>query len=159
MSDHPMTLNGKKLIESELEQLIKVEREKLKVAIAEARANGDLKENADYQAAKERQSHVEGRIMELQGKLAGAKIVDVSKLNGERVVFGATVQVYHNEKEEMITYQIVGDDEAQTGNNKISYASPLARALIGKQIGDEIIVKAPKGDVHYTIEDVLFISN
>ena len=96
--------------------------------------------------------------MELQGKLAGAKLVDITKLNGDRVVFGATVQIFHNEKEELLTYQIVGDDEAQTGNNKISYASPLARALIGKQVGDEVIVKAPKGDVHYTIEDVLFVS-
>lgn len=153
---HPMTLVGKQIIDKELEQLIKVEREEIKTAIAEAREHGDLKENAEYHSAKEKQGHIEGRIGELQGKLGGANIIDVSKLNNEKIVFGATVTLYNDEKEESRTIQIVGEDEAALDNDKISYNSPLGKALIGKEDGDEITVKAPKGDVIYTIEEFEF---
>jgi transcription elongation factor GreA len=154
MSQFPMTLSGKKLIDDELETLIKKDREEIKQAIAEAREHGDLKENAEYHAAKEKQSHIEGRIQELQSKVATANVIDVSKLDNEKVVFGATVGLYSEEKDASFVYQIVGEDEAQTSDKKISYSSPLGKALIGKEEGDEIIVKAPKGDVHYVIESV-----
>lgn len=149
-----MTLVGKNMLETELERLIKVDREEVKTAIAEAREHGDLKENAEYHAAKERQSHIEGRIGELQSKLANTNVIDVSKLDNERVVFGATVTVYSEEKEQSFTYQIVGEDEAQTSREKISFTSPLGRSLIGKEEGDDVVVKAPKGDVNYVIESI-----
>jgi transcription elongation factor GreA len=152
---HPMTIHGKELLEKELEQLVKVDREEIKVAIAEARAHGDLKENAEYHAAKEKQGHIEGRIAELQGKLGSAKVVDTSKLTDQdKIVFGATVRIFHIETENSILVEIVGEDEAKTAQHKISYASPLAKALIGKEEGDEVIVKAPKGDIHYEVEEV-----
>jgi transcription elongation factor GreA len=154
MSQQPMTLFGKKMLDEELAKLIKVDREEVKQAIAEAREHGDLKENAEYHAAKEKQSHIEGRIAELQAKLAVAKVIDVSSIDNEKVVFGATVTVYNTEKEESFTYEIVGEDEAKTAAHKISFNSPLGKALIGKEEGDEAIVKAPKGDVHYEIESV-----
>ncbi|HLW56916.1 MAG TPA: transcription elongation factor GreA [Bacteriovoracaceae bacterium] len=156
MNECPMTLVGKKLLEAELDQLIKVEREQIKVAISEARDLGDLKENAEYHAAKEKQSHIEGRIMELQAKLARARVVDVSTINSERVIFGATVEVYDQQKDTTVTFQIVGEDEAMSGGNKISYNSPLGKALIGKEVGDEAIVKAPKGDLVYEIQDIRY---
>tara|TARA_Y100000385_G_C13043042_1_gene616157 strand:- start:959 stop:1420 length:462 start_codon:yes stop_codon:yes gene_type:complete len=150
-----MTIHGKELLETELEKLLKNDREKVKVEIAEARAHGDLKENAEYHAAKEKQGHIEGRIAELQGKLGGAKVVDTSKLAGqEKIVFGATVRVLHVETENELLLEIVGEDEAATAQHKISYASPLAKALIGREEGDEVIVKAPKGDIHYEVEEV-----
>lgn len=154
MSKSPITLVGKNMIDKELETLIKVDREEIKKAIAEAREHGDLKENAEYHAAKEKQSHIEGRIQELQSKIANSNVIDVSKLDNEKIVFGATVTVYSEEKEASFEYQIVGEDEAQTSDKKISFSSPLGKALIGKEEGDEAIVKAPKGDVHYVIESV-----
>lgn len=154
MVTHPITLTGKNMLQAELDQLIKVEREQVKQAIAEAREHGDLKENAEYHAAKEKQSHIEGRIGELQSKLASANIIDVSKLKSEKVVFGATVTLYSEEKEESFVYQIVGEDEAKSDPQKISYTSPLGKAMIGKEEGDEVTVKAPKGDVHYVIESI-----
>jgi transcription elongation factor GreA len=147
-----MTINGKIKIEQELDKLIKIDREELKVALAEARALGDLKENAEYHAAKEKQSHLEGRIMELQSKLAKAKVIDPSKTSSEKIVFGATVTIYDEAKDKNVIYQIVGEDEADLAGGKISYLSPLGQALIGKEVGDEIIVKAPKGDVIYQVE-------
>lgn len=154
-STHPMTIHGKELLETELENLLKNDREKIKVEIAEARAHGDLKENAEYHAAKEKQGHIEGRIAELQGKLGGAKVVDTSRLSGqEKIVFGATVRLLHIETDNEILIEIVGEDEAATAQHKISYASPLAKALIGREEGDEVIVKAPKGDIHYEVEEV-----
>ncbi|MFT6630795.1 MAG: transcription elongation factor GreA [Bacteriovoracaceae bacterium] len=150
---HPMTTYGKSILEKELHQLIKVDREEIKTAIAEAREHGDLKENAEYHSAKEKQGHIEGRIGELQGKLGGAKVIDVSTLKNEKIVFGATVKLFNEEKNESKTVQIVGEDEAAAGVNKISYSSPLGRALIGKEEGDEIVVKAPKGDVIYEVEE------
>jgi transcription elongation factor GreA len=155
MNEFPMTPNGKKLIEAELDMLIKVEREQVKEAIAEARALGDLKENAEYSAAKERQSIIEGRIQELQAKLARARIVQVGSMNGDKIVFGATVKLTDSKGQE-VTYQIVGEDEAMTDPAKISFSSPLGKALIGKEAGDEIIVKAPKGDVTYEVQTVTY---
>lgn len=156
MSECPMTLVGKKLLEEELNHLIRVEREQVKQAISEARELGDLKENAEYAAAKERQSIIEGRILDLQSKIARARVVDISTINTDKVVFGATVTIHDQQKDLTITYQIVGEDEAMTDPNKISYNSPLGRALIGKEAGDEIVVKAPKGDLVYEIQDVRY---
>lgn len=150
----PMTVYGKSLLDEELERLLKVDREEVKVEIAEARAHGDLKENAEYHAAKEKQGHIEGRIAELQGKVGSAKIVDPSATDLETIVFGATVTIVHAESGESSSFQIVGEDEAMTSNEKISYSSPLGKALIGKEEGDEVIVKAPKGDIEYEVESI-----
>ena len=150
--EFPMTLQGKKKIDDELEHLIKVEREDLKVEIAEAREHGDLKENAEYHAAKEKQGHIEGRIMELQNKVAKSKVIDVATITSDRIVFGATVKLYNIDEDLSVTYQIVGEDEADTTKNKISLNSPIAKALIGKEEGDEVIGKAPKGNITYEVE-------
>ncbi|MFP5491292.1 MAG: transcription elongation factor GreA [Bacteriovoracia bacterium] len=155
MNEFPMTPTGKKLLEAELDHLIKVEREGVKEAIAEARALGDLKENAEYSAAKEKQSHIEGRIGELQAKLARCRVVEIKQTANGKIVFGATVCITDAKGAE-ITYQIVGEDEAMTDKSKISYSSPLGKALIGKEAGDEIIVKAPKGDVTYEVQTVQY---
>jgi transcription elongation factor GreA len=151
-----MTLIGKKMLEKELDQLIRVEREHIKQAISEARELGDLKENAEYAAAKERQSIIEGRILDLQSKIARARVVDVSVMKGQKIVFGATVSLYDHQKDINITYQIVGEDEAMSDPHKISYNSPLGKSLIGKEEGDEVIVKAPKGDLTYEIQAVAY---
>ena len=156
MTDFPMTPQGKKLLEAELDNLIKVVREEVKQAIAEARELGDLKENAEYSAAKEKQSHVEGRIQELQAKLGRARVIDARGMKGEKIVFGVTVSLLDARGSEL-RYQIVGEDEAMTDASKISYSSPLGRALIGKEVGDEVIVKAPKGDVTYEVQAVDYI--
>ncbi len=152
MSTQPMTTFGKKMLDDELENLLKNDREEIKKAIATAREHGDLKENAEYHSAKEKQSHIEGRIAELQSKLGGATVINVAGAVHEKIVFGATVVLFHTEKEESWTVQIVGEDEAGTSNEKISYSSPLGKALIGKEDGDEVVVKAPKGDVIYEVE-------
>jgi transcription elongation factor GreA len=157
--NHPMTTYGKKLIEDELNHLIKVERESIKVALAEARELGDLKENAEYHAAKEKQSHVEGRIAELQGKLAKAQVINVENIKSDKIVFGATVTLFDHQKNTSLTVQIVGEDEATGSNKKISYNSPLGKALIGKEMGDEVVVKAPKGEMLYEVEDFTYIEN
>ena len=154
-----MTIEGKKLLEDELSHLIKVEREQIKQAIAEARALGDLKENAEYHAAKEKQAMIEGRVLDIQFKINNAKIIDISKLSGEKIIFGATVTLYDHEKDQSIIYQIVGDDESQTSEKKISYLSPLGKALIGLEEGDTALVKAPKGDREYDIEEISFTSS
>ncbi|MCY4643075.1 MAG: transcription elongation factor GreA [Bacteriovoracales bacterium] len=151
-----MSVEGERLLKEELDQLIKVEREEVKTAIAEARALGDLKENAEYHAAKEKQSLIEGRVLDIQSKLNRAKVVDISKISTEKIVFGATVALYDHEKEESFTYQIVGDDESKSSDNKISYRSPLGKALIGLEVGETVLVKAPKGDLEYEIEDVSY---
>lgn len=152
-----MTIHGKELLEKELRHLVTVEREDIKKAIAEARSLGDLKENAEYHAAKEKQAHIEGRILDIQSKINRAKVVNISKISGEKIVFGATVKIYGNNKHQSITYQIVGDDESQTSPNKISYHSPLGKALIGLEEGDTALVKAPKGDLEYSIEEVSYL--
>lgn len=154
MTKSPMTTFGHDAINTELEQLLKNDREKVKLEIAEAREHGDLKENAEYHAAKEKQSHIEGRIGELQAKVATAEVIDPSKINNDKIVFGATVKLFSEDKDASFTYQIVGQDEAMTSDTKISFSSPLGKALLGKEEGDEIVVKAPKGDVVYEVESV-----
>jgi transcription elongation factor GreA len=157
MDEVPITLAGKNKIEAELNHLVKVEREEIKIAIAEARELGDLKENAEYHSAKEKQSIIEGRISQLQGIIARSRVIEVSKIKSTKIVFGASVTLHDTEKGIRHTYKVVGDDEAEFKENKISYSSPLGRALIGKEEGDTIIVKAPKGDVEYEIESFEFI--
>jgi transcription elongation factor GreA len=152
----PMTLLGKKLLEDELKHLITIEREEIKQAIAEARDLGDLKENAEYAAAKERQSIIEGRILDLQSKLARGRVVDVGHISSDKIVFGATVTIYDHQKDVTTTFQIVGEDEAMTDPKKISYNSPLGKSLIGKEVGDEVVVKAPKGDLTYEVQDIKY---
>jgi transcription elongation factor GreA len=156
MSECPMTLFGKKLLEDELNNLIRHEREQIKQAIAEARELGDLKENAEYAAAKERQSIIEGRILDVQSKIARARVIDTSTLKTDKIVFGATVTIYDTQKDQNFTYQLVGEDEAMTDPNKISYNSPLGKALIGREAGDEVVVKAPKGDLIYEVQQITY---
>lgn len=156
-SESPMTQQGYDKIQTELDHLVKVEREAIKKSIAEARELGDLKENAEYHSAKEKQSITEGRIAQLQAILATAKIVDVKKIQSEKIVFGATVKLLDLENDENITYQIVGEEESDTRQGKISYTSPLGKALIGREVGDTVVVKAPKGDREYEIESIDFI--
>ena len=157
MDETPITLAGKNKLEAELSQLVKVEREEIKIAISEARELGDLKENAEYHAAKEKQGIIEGRIAQLQGIMARARVVDVSNIKSTRIVFGATVSVLDVKKSSSITYIIVGEDESDSRANKISFNSPLGKALIGKEEGDTVIVKAPKGDIELEIESFEFV--
>lgn len=157
MDETPITLVGKNKLQAELDQLVKVEREEIKIAISEARELGDLKENAEYHSAKEKQGIIEGRIAQLQGVLARSRVVEVGKIKSQKIVFGATVIVFDAEKEIRHTYIIVGEDESNSRENKISYTSPLGRALIGKEEGDTVVVKAPKGDMEYEIESFEFI--
>lgn len=160
MNTQPLlTLEGKNQIEKDLEHLIRVERESIKTALAEARALGDLKENAEYISAKEKQSHLEGKIAELQSVLNTSRIIDVSTINSDRIVFGATVTLLDSEKGTSLTYQIVGNNEADTQKGKISYTSPLGKALIGKEAGDTVVVRAPKGDIEYEIESFKYKKN
>ncbi|MGE0614352.1 MAG: transcription elongation factor GreA [Bacteriovoracia bacterium] len=147
----PMTLNGKKKLEEELKHLMSVERPAVVKAIEVARAHGDISENADYSAAKERQGFIEGRIGEINGKLAMAEVIDPAAIKAETVVFGATVDVEEQESGKKTTFQIVGVDEADIKSGKVGISSPLARALIGKRMGDEAIVHAPKGQITYDI--------
>ena len=140
----PMTQEGYDLLKQELKHLTTVERPDVINAIAEARAHGDLSENAEYHAAKERQGYIEGRIQELNGKLASANVIDVSKLSGDKIVFGATVSFVDVDTEEQKRYKIVGEDEADLEQNKISVNSPIARALNGKKEGDTLVIPIPK---------------
>lgn len=158
MSKVPMTVAGAEKLRVELHKLKTVERPNVINAIAEARAHGDLSENADYDAAKERQSFIEGRIAELEGKLSNAQIIDPKLLDAEgNVVFGATVDLEDLESGQKVTYQIVGDDEADIKEGKISISSPIARALISKYPGDVAEVQAPGGVREYEVLDVRYI--
>jgi transcription elongation factor GreA len=158
MNKIPMTVSGEAQLRAELDNLKKVERPRIVAAIAEAREHGDLKENAEYHAAREQQSFTEGRIQEIEGKLSHAQVIDISKIPaGEKVIFGATVNIINIDTDEALSYQIVGDDEADVKTGKISYQSPIARALIGKVVGDEVVVKTPAGEVEYEIDDVQHI--
>lgn len=158
MSKVPLTVNGVELLRAELQRLKSVERPSVIAAIAEARSHGDLSENAEYDAAKEKQSFVEGRIAELEGKLSNAQIIDPKLLDADgRCVFGSTVELEDSETGESVTYQIVGDDEADIKSGKISISSPIARALIGKHPGDVADVQAPGGLRQYEILDVKYI--
>lgn len=154
----PMTVEGAESLRLELEQLKKVDRPRIIKSIAEAREHGDLKENAEYHAAREQQSFCEGRIQEIESKLSHSQIIDVTKIpESGRVIFGATVHLINVDTDVEVTYQIVGDDEANIRNNKISVSSPIARALVGKEVGETVVVKAPGGDVEYEIDAVRHI--
>lgn len=151
----PMTVGGAEKLRAELNELKSVTRPKIITAIAEAREHGDLKENAEYHAAREQQSFCEGRITEIENKLSDAEIIDVKAIEATgRVIFGTTVSLLNLDTDKAVTYQIVGEDEANVSAGKISVASPIARALMGKLEGDEVIVKAPAGDIAYEIETV-----
>lgn len=158
MSTVPLTVYGAQLMKDELQRLKHVERPAVINAISEARAQGDLSENAEYDAAKEKQSFIEGRIAEIEGKLSAAQIIDPTLLDAEgRVVFASTVTLEDLSSGDEVTYQIVGDDEADLKQSKISISSPIARALIGKSAGDEVEVQAPGGVREYEIIDVKYI--
>ncbi len=154
----PITEQGAAQLRRELDELKRVKRPMVVAAIAEAREKGDLSENAEYDAAKEMQGHIEGRIAELEGKLPLLQIIDPKTLQaGDRIVFGATVELEDEDTGDVKTYQIVGDDEADLKMSKISISSPIARSLIGKFEGDEVTVQAPKGLIHYAINSVQYI--
>ncbi len=158
MSRTPMTKEGADKLREELNHLKRVERPKIVAAIAEAREHGDLKENAEYHAAREQQSFAEGRIQELEDKLGHAQVIDVHKIpESDKVIFGATVDIINVATEEAKSYKIVGEDEADIKHNKLSYQSPIARALMGKEVGEVVMVKTPSGDVEYEIDQVRHI--
>ena len=154
----PITLRGAELLREELHRLKTVDRPNIVAAIAEARSHGDISENAEYDSAKERQGFIEGRIQEIEGKLGNAQIIDPASLDADgRVVFGATVELEDQDNGKTVTYQIVGDDEADLKLGKISLNSPVARALIGKYAGDVAEVQAPGGVREYEILDVKYV--
>ena len=158
MNRIPMTVEGERLIREELERLKTVDRPRIVKDIAEARAHGDLKENAEYHAARDQQGFCEGRIQEIESKLGFAQVIDIRTIPySEKVIFGTTVTLINVETEEKVVYKIVGDDEADVKQNKISLNSPIARGLIGKEIGDDVIIKTPGGEVEYEIDDVQYI--
>jgi len=154
----PLTMRGAEKLREELRILKTVERPKVIEAIAEARAHGDLKENAEYHAAREQQSFIEGRIKEIDGKLSNAQVIDITNINANgRVIFGATVDLLNVESDKEVTYQIVGEDESDIKQGMISVNSPIARALIGKEEGDMADVKAPGGNIEYEILEVKYL--
>ncbi|MBT3671756.1 MAG: transcription elongation factor GreA [Porticoccaceae bacterium] len=157
MQKNAMTVAGEAALRKELDHLIKVVRPGIIEAIATAREHGDLKENAEYHAAREQQSFAEGRVQDIEGKLSNSQVIDISTMpQGGRVIFGALVTIININTDETVSYRLVGDDEADVKQGKISYQSPIARALIGKEIGDVVVVKAPSGDVEYEIDDVVY---
>jgi len=158
MNFTPMTKAGAEALKRELTDLKQVQRPKVVAAIAEAREHGDLKENAEYHAAREQQGFIEGRIQEIEAKLGRAQIIDVTTIkNNGKAIFGSTLDLINLDTEDEVTYQIVGDDEANLKLNKISVNSPIARALIGKEEGDVVLVKTPGGEVEYEIVAVQYI--
>jgi len=155
MSKIPMTKSGESSLRDELQRLKQVERPRIVAAIAEAREHGDLKENAEYHAAREQQGFCEGRIKDIEAKLSHAQVIDVTQIeNTGKVIFGVTVTLINLETDQSVTYQIVGEDEADVKNGKISVTSPIARGLIGKEEGDEVSVTTPGGIVEYEIDSV-----
>ncbi len=153
----PMTRAGAEALKRELKHLKSVERPKNVQDISTARDHGDLRENAEYHAAKEKQSHIAGRIELIEDRLARAQIIDVTKLSGDRIVFGATVKLADNESGQKVTYQIVGEPEADLKKGKVSVTSPIARGLVGREVGDSVTIKAPGGDREYEVLEVVFI--
>ena len=151
----PMTIAGAERLRAELNELKAVQRPKISKAIAQAREHGDLKENAEYHAAREQQSFCEGRITEIEAKLSESEVIDISKIepNG-KVIFGTTVTLFNLDTDEHVSYQIVGEDEADVAAGKISVVSPIARAIMGKPDGEEVVVKVPAGEVQYEIEKI-----
>ena len=155
MNKVPMTVAGEKSLREELNHLKSEARPQVIAAIAEAREHGDLKENAEYHAAREQQGFIEGRIQEIESKLSGAQVIDVTKLpKTGKVIFGVTVSLLNLDSDASVTYRIVGEDEANIKEGRISVTSPIARAMIGKEEGDVVVVKTPGGDVEYEIECV-----
>ncbi|MAW07103.1 MAG: transcription elongation factor GreA [Halobacteriovoraceae bacterium] len=151
----PITIKGKEKIDQELEQLIKVDREDIKQKIQEARELGDLKENAEYHSAKEKQALIEGRIGYLQGIVSNCNVIDPKEVSEKsKIVFGATVTLYDESKESEVKYMIVGHEESDNREGKISYKSPLGKALIGKEEGDSVVVQAPKGELEYEVVSI-----
>jgi transcription elongation factor GreA len=160
MNKIPVTVNGAELLRQELQRLKAVDRPNVITAIAEARAQGDLSENAEYDAARERQGFIEGRILELEAKLSNAQVIDPTLLDDDgRVVFGTTVELLDTESSESVTYQIVGEDEADIKVGKIAYSAPIAKALIGKYSGDVAEVRTPGGVKEFEIVDVTYVSS
>ncbi|MGB0764543.1 MAG: transcription elongation factor GreA [Luminiphilus sp.] len=158
MNKVPMTVAGEQALREELDRLKRVDRPRISQAIAEAREHGDLKENAEYHAAREQQSFAEGRIKDIEHKLSHAQVIDVSAIpHTGKVIFGTTVDLISVDDDSEVSYRIVGEDEADVKANLISVSSPIARALVGKSEGDEVVVKAPSGDIHYEIERVQHI--
>jgi transcription elongation factor GreA len=155
MQKYPMTVEGEAALQAELTELKTVARPKVIQDIAEAREHGDLKENAEYHAAREQQGFIEGRIQDIEGKLSNSQVIDVKSIpHTGKVIFGTTVSLINLDTEEEMTYQIVGDDEADIKNAKISVSSPIARALIGKEEGEVVVVQVPAGAVEYEIDEV-----
>lgn len=155
MNKTPMTVEGAQALEAELERLKKVDRPTIIKSIAEAREHGDLKENAEYHAAREQQGFCEGRIQEIEAKLSDAQIIDIKKIPAaEKVIFGVTVTIINVDTDEEKTYRIVGEDEANPAENRISYSSPIARGLIGKMVGDVANIQTPAGTVEFEIDAV-----
>ena len=155
MNRIPMTVEGEKALREELTQLKSVDRPRISQAIAEARELGDLKENAEYHAAREQQSFAEGRINEIEAKLSNAQVIDISSINKTgKVIFGSTVVLVNMDDDKEVEYKIVGDDEADIKLNKISVNSPIARAMIGKEEGDVVLVNTPSGGVEYEVDEV-----
>ncbi|SDG34270.1 transcription elongation factor GreA [Limimonas halophila] len=152
----PMTAEGYNRLQEELQHLRLTARPEVIQAIAEAREHGDLSENAEYHAARDRQSFIEGRVAEIEDQMARAEVIDVSKLSGDTVKFGATVTIADEDTDEETTYQIVGEVEADVKENKISVTSPIARGLIGKSVGDSVEIETPKGQKYFEIVDVRF---
>lgn len=155
MQKFPMTLEGEQALRDELQQLKTVERPKVIAAIAEAREHGDLKENAEYHAAREQQGFIEGRIQDIEGKLSNAQVIDITSIpHSGKVIFGTTVSLINCDTDVEVEYKIVGDDESDIKQNRISVSSPIARALIGKEEGDTVVVQIPSGTVEYEIDEV-----
>ena len=158
MNKEPMTVRGHELLQEELKKLKSTDRPAVIRAIAEARAHGDLKENAEYHAAKDQQGFIEGRIKELEGKLSHVQVIDVTEINaGGKVIFGSTIKLLDDDTEQEITYRIVGQDEANINTGMISYTSPIARALIGKSEGDAVEFNAPDGEKSYEVIAVSYV--
>jgi transcription elongation factor GreA len=156
MQKNPITPEGAVRLREELNQLRSVERPTIIQAIAVAREHGDLSENAEYHAARDRQSFIEGRIKEIEDKLARAEVIDPSKLGGDKVAFGATVKLSNSDTGDEVTYRILGADESDLAKGSISVTSPLARSLLGKQVGDEVKMRMPGGDRTYEVLDITF---
>lgn len=155
MQKYPMTVEGEIALRDELQRLKTVDRPRVIAAIAEAREHGDLKENAEYHAAREQQGFIEGRIQDIEGKLSNAQVIDITKIPASgKVLFGTTVRIINTNTDESVEYKIVGEDEADIKANRISVTSPIARALIGKEEGDVVSVKVPSGIVEYEIDEV-----
>ena len=150
----PMTQEGYQRLQEELKKLIRVDRPKVVQDIAEARGHGDLSENAEYDAAKDRQGFIEGRIKELNDKIARAQVINPAELDTDKVVFGATVTIFDVDSGTEVTYQIVGEDEFDIKAGKVSWKSPVARALLGKKVGDEVVIHKPMGEEYVTIEEI-----